>query len=120
MGVTRKALHESNELEKAISFHDLRDTGLTHMALRGDHPQIIQWTAGHTDQDTTQGYIDRGRVERQRIGEPLPALPLELLPDPPTGLASAEPVAETLTVSASLWRPQWELNPCYRRERPVS
>jgi len=113
VGVARKALHESDELQRAIVFHDLRDTGLVHMAVRGDAPLIIQWTGGHTDLQTTQGYIDRGRVERQRIGEPLPALPLELLPEPPTGLDPgldpAEPAAETSYVSAMLGRSQREL-----------
>ena len=151
VGVTRKALHNSNESQRAIVFHDLRDTGLTHMALRGDAPLVIQWTGGHTDLQTTQGYIDRGRVERQRIGDPLPPLPPELLPegprddgaeaagadvegspapaedvheDAPTGLDPsldlAELTAETSYVSAMLGRSQRELNPCYRRERPVS
>jgi integrase len=86
VGVRRKSLHESDELERAITFHDLRDTGLTHMAVRGDHPLVIQWTAGHTDRDTTDGYLERARVERQRIGDPLPPLPPDLLPDVPDGL----------------------------------
>jgi hypothetical protein len=42
------------------------------MAERGDSPIVIQWAGGHTDFKTTQGYIDRGRVERHRIGRPLP------------------------------------------------
>src|ERR1019366_5027393 len=60
--------------------HDLRDTGLTHMAVRGDSPILIQWAGGHTDFKTTQGYIARGQTERRRIGEPLPPLPPGLLP----------------------------------------
>jgi integrase len=136
VGVTRKALHVSDELERAIAFHDLRDTGLCHMAVRGDPPILIQWTGGHSDFKTTQGYIDRGRVERQRIGAPLPPLPPELLPPPPEvaedahaepdpvggapsedtptgldqGLDLAELAAETSYVSAMLGRSQRELN----------
>jgi hypothetical protein len=49
------------------------------MAVRGDHPMVIQWTAGHTDRDTTDGYLERARYERQRIGEPLPPPPPDLL-----------------------------------------
>jgi hypothetical protein len=60
-------------------FHCLRDSGLTHMAVRGDSPIVIQWRGGHTDSKTTQGYIDRGRVEARRIGEALPPLPPELI-----------------------------------------
>jgi len=80
VGVTREALHiERDPLRRAITFHDLRDTALTHAAVRGDHPTVIQWRAGHTDYKMTSGYIDRGRVEARRIGEPLPPLPPEVL-----------------------------------------
>ena len=49
------------------------------MAVRGDSPIVIQWPAGHTDFKTTEGYLERGKVERRRIGEPLPPLPSDLL-----------------------------------------
>ncbi len=82
VGVTRKALHiEGDPLRRSILFHDLRDTGLTHMAVRGDAPIAIQWAGGHSDFKTTQGYIDRGRVEARRIGAPLPPLPSDLVGD---------------------------------------
>jgi len=88
VGVVREALHvEGDPLRRSIVFHDLRDTGLTHMAVRGDHPTAIQWRAGHSDYKMTSSYIDRGRVEAKRIGDPLPPLPLEVLPDPPKGIA---------------------------------
>ncbi len=75
-GVTRGALFvEGDPSQRAITFHDLRDTCLVHMAVRGDSPIAIQWRGGHTDFKTTQGYLDRGRVEARRIGEPLPPLP---------------------------------------------
>lgn len=84
VGVNREALHiERDPLRRAIVLHDLRDTGLTHMAVRGDSPIVIQWAGGHTDMKTTSGYIDRGRVEARRIGAPLPPLPPELLPEGP-------------------------------------
>jgi hypothetical protein len=73
VGVLRPALHVSNELERAIVFHDLRDTGLTHMAVRGDSPIFIQWSGWHSDFKTTQSHIDRGRVEAWRIGAPAAA-----------------------------------------------
>jgi hypothetical protein len=124
VGVAREALHiERDPLQRAIVFHDLRDTGLTHMAVRGDSPIVIQWAGGHTDFKTTQGYIDRGRVEARRIGEPLPGLPTTLL-DPSGGLATVWPQDQTdepnSEESVAFLRPQRELNPCYRRERPVS
>jgi hypothetical protein len=80
VGITRAALFvEHGPLQRAIVFHDLRDTGLTHMAVRGDSPILIRWAGGHTDFKTMQGYIARGRTERRRIGEPLPPLPPSLL-----------------------------------------
>ncbi len=71
----RRSTSSVTPLQRAIVFHDLRDTGLTHMAVRGDSPIAIQWAGGHTDFKTTQGYIARGQVEARRIGEPLPPLP---------------------------------------------
>ena len=120
----------------------VRDTGLTHIAVRGDPPIAIQWAGGYTDFKTTQGYTDRGRVEGRRIGAPLPPLPPELFDpgpettrgetsdaDPPLeeasdGLASVSLQSETRDANhrefLPILRPQWELNPCYRRERPAS
>jgi integrase len=117
VGVVREALHiEHDPLQRAITFHDLRDTGLTHMAVRGDEPIVIQWAGGHTDFKTTQGYLDRGKTERRRIGEPLPPLPPDIAPISPRALSEE---LSSRSHSGNL-RPQRELNPCYRRERPVS
>ena len=118
VGITRKALHESDELERMLVFHDLRDTGLTHMAVRADAPLLIQWNGGHADLNTTQGYIDRGRVERQRIGEPLPPLPPELWSETAGDLAEvsdwvsdeSETDAGTSSIPLAFLRPQRELN----------
>jgi integrase len=128
VGVTREALFvEHDPLRRAIVFHELRDTGLVHMAVRGDSPIVIQWAGGHTDFKTTQGYLDRGRVEARRIGAPLPPLPPGLIPPPKRGPRVSSEVSslddhsdEPLDISDTYWRPQRELNPCYRRERPVS
>lgn len=123
VGVRREALHRSDELQRAIVLHDLRDTGLTHMAVRGDSPIAIQWTGGHTDFKTTQGYIDRGKVDARRIGTPLPPLPPGLIPPEsvPSAVPSFSRTAERKYRKPLVFsRPQRELNPCYRRERPVS
>ena len=79
VGVRRRELHNDDASRTKIWFHHLRDTGLTHMAVRGDSPIAIQWRGGHTTFAMTQGYIDRGRVEARRIGEPLPAIPAALV-----------------------------------------
>ena len=63
----------------AMTFHCLRDTGLTHMAGRNDNPIRVQWAAGHTSFKMTETYISRGRAEQHRIGTPLPPLPASIL-----------------------------------------
>jgi integrase len=89
VGARDPRLHTEDSTRTKMTGHCLRDTGLTHMAVRGDSPIAIQWAAGHTDFKMTQGYIDRGRVEARRIGQPLPPLPPEVLaglpPVPPQG-----------------------------------
>ena len=62
-----------------IKFHNLRDTCLTWMALRGDDPMRIQWRGGHTDFRTTQGYLAAGQNLGRGVGQPFPPLPAELL-----------------------------------------
>lgn len=122
VGITRAALFiQHDPLQRAIVFHDLRDTGLTHMAVRGDNALSIMWAAGHTDFDTTQGYISRGQVWARRIGAPLPPLPPEVLAKPskrrarvssPEGrLLSSPEVGATKEASkqADSLRPQREL-----------
>jgi hypothetical protein len=54
------------------------------MALRCDSPIVVQWRGGHTDFNTTRGYLDRGRVEARHIGQPLPPLPPDLLTSAPS------------------------------------
>jgi hypothetical protein len=49
------------------------------MAVRGDDPLKIQERAGHTDFETTQGYIRMAEGLREGFGEVFPPLPPELL-----------------------------------------
>lgn len=113
VGVRRDALHTADATRTAMVFHNLRDTGLTHMAVRGDSPIAIQWRAGHTDFKTTDGYVQRGRVESRRIGEPLPPLPPELVEGGSEGFASVSLQRETRSAnpldSLPFLRPQREL-----------
>jgi integrase len=41
-----------------MRFHGLRDTCLSHMAVRGDDSLRVQWRAGHTQFAMTQKYIE--------------------------------------------------------------
>lgn len=56
-GVVRVDLFRASVTRKAMTFYDLRATGITWAAVRGDAPLEIQQRAGHTMFTTTQGYI---------------------------------------------------------------
>jgi hypothetical protein len=60
VGVRAPRLHTSDATRTATTFHCLRDTGLTHMAVRGDSPTVVQWRAAHTDYKQTQSYSTAG------------------------------------------------------------
>ena len=69
---------EGDDARSRIVFHTLRDTGLTWMAVRGDDPLKIQWRGGHTDFETTQGYIAQAKHLAAGFGTPFPPLPASL------------------------------------------
>jgi len=56
-GVERDELFTNDATRKWITFHDLRATGITWMAVRGDEPLRIKQRAGHSCLSTTEGYI---------------------------------------------------------------
>ncbi len=73
--IKRPELHATDATRQAMRFHDLRATGITWMAVRGDAPQAIQSRAGHTDYTTTLGYIREAETLAAGFGEVFPALP---------------------------------------------
>jgi len=75
-GVTRADLHTSDATRKPLGFHDLRATGITWMALRGDDPLKIQQRAGHRQFSTTQVYLREAETLGVDTGTPFPALPV--------------------------------------------
>ena len=77
-GVTRHELHEPTPTTKPIWFHDLRATGITWMAVRGDDPLKIQQRAGHEQFSTTEKYIRAAEALEHGIGEVFPELPESL------------------------------------------
>jgi integrase len=79
-GVPRAELHTTDATRKAMTFHDLRATGLTWLAIRGDDPLKIKQRAGHSSFATTEGYIREAEAVRDGFGEVFPALPATLLP----------------------------------------
>ena len=78
-GVTRTELHADTATTKAITWHDLRATGVTWMAIRGDDPLKIQHRAGHADYGTSALYIREAENVRAGFGEVFPPLPESLL-----------------------------------------
>ncbi|HWA76034.1 MAG TPA: tyrosine-type recombinase/integrase [Polyangiaceae bacterium] len=78
-GIKRAALFETDATRKRLRFHDLRSTGLTWMASRGDDPLKIQQRAGHTSFEMTQKYIRTAEAVGEAIGDVFPALPECLL-----------------------------------------
>jgi integrase len=59
VGARDERLHTGDSTRTKMTGHDLRDTGLTHVAVRGDSPIVIQWCGGHTDFKMTQGGVHR-------------------------------------------------------------
>jgi hypothetical protein len=74
-GVARAELFEKSATGKQLTFHDLRATGITWLAVRGGDPLKIQQWAGHEHFSTTQGYIRTAEAVAAGFGEPFPALP---------------------------------------------
>lgn len=79
-GCQREALYAADATRRPLTFHDLRATGITWMALRGDSIGDIQERVGHLQILTTQAYMRRGRLLARARGErAFPPLPQALL-----------------------------------------
>ena len=78
-GITRAELFENSLTTKNLTFHDLRATGTTWAAVRGDEPLKIMHRAGHKDLATTMKYVREAENVRANFGTVFPELPLDLL-----------------------------------------
>lgn len=78
-GIDRAELYADDATRMPITFHDLRATGITWCAVRGDEPIKLQRRAGHTTLDTTQRYIREAENVREGFGDVFPALPRVLV-----------------------------------------
>lgn len=83
-GVKRAELFTSDAQRKHITFHDLRATGITWAAVRGDDPLRIKQRAGHLGFATTEIYIREAENLRDGFGAVFPAL-TPLLTEAPLG-----------------------------------
>src|SRR5580658_3380063 len=77
-GVERAELFANDVGSKHITFHDLRATGITWAAVRGDDPLRIKQRAGHKAFSTTEGYIREAENLRDGFGSVFPPLPPDL------------------------------------------
>jgi integrase len=86
-GVDREELHvpASDPTRKRISWHDLRGTGLTWWACRGDAPMLIMQRAGHKSMTTTLEYVQLAEAIGAGIGV--------VFPDPFQGCSKPVPEA---------------------------
>jgi integrase len=90
-GVTREELHADDDERQHFTFHGLRHTCITHWAVAGFPMQWIQAAAGHTDWQTTQGYLDAALLLRGSFGEPHAPIPVGVQGCPtPSGKSRTE------------------------------
>lgn len=78
-GLTRADLTTNDATRKRLTFQDLRATGLTWRAVRGDDITKVMRAAGHVDLATTQGYIREAEGYGSGYGEVFPELPMDLV-----------------------------------------
>lgn len=78
--VKRPELFASSKTRKRVTWYDLRATGCTWRAIRGDNPIAIMHQAGHADFKTTQLYVREAQaVGGASFGDVFPKLPAELI-----------------------------------------
>ncbi len=101
---------KASPTRKAITWHDLRATGITWRAIRGDDHLKIKGAAGHRNFSTTEGYIRAVEaVDRATFGEVFPVLPEALLKTEPPANRHSVTRMEAKSLK-SLWRRR-ESNP---------
>jgi integrase len=69
-GVRRPALHEGSSASQHMTWHDLRATGATWMAVRGDDPHKIMQRCGHKSFTTTMLYVREGEARASASSSP--------------------------------------------------
>ncbi|XXX73910.1 site-specific integrase [Sorangium sp. So ce134] len=102
-GVTRAELFADDATRKRLTWHDLRSTGITWAAIRGDEPLHIMHRAGHEQMSTTMEYVREAESVEFLREEVFPPLPAELflpgiLPD------RGRPRVQTAAIAAKFAR----------------
>lgn len=75
----RPELFDRQPGTKPLGFHDLRASGITWRAVRGDALQLVREHAGHKDIATTDRYIREADAIREGFGDVFPELPRNLI-----------------------------------------
>ncbi len=75
-GLTRRELLARGPTRRWLTFHDLRATGITWMAVRGDDPLKIRQRVGHAHLSTTERYIRLAETLDGAFGQTFPCIPL--------------------------------------------
>jgi integrase len=109
-GVARAELYQTTPTSKQITWHDLRATAATWLAIRGEPPQVIMARCGHENVETTMGYV---RLAGMLHADPTSVFPPILLPQtlpqgPKAWGAAGGKLAQSLTKNR---RPQRDSNP---------
>jgi integrase len=122
-GVERAELFRTTPTSKQITWHDLRATAATWLAIRGVAPQMIMALCGHENMETTMGYVRLAAVLHVDPASVFPPLDLpQSLPQGPKEWGSAGGKLSRSLANAR--RPQRDSNPleehCRVDVQPVS
>ena len=101
-GVTREELFRGTKTRKNMTSHDLRATGITWAAMRGDDLAKIMQRAAHQSYETTKVYLREAENLRDAdFGVPFPPLPRELWEEQPASPGAAQAPQTPSAPSAS-------------------
>jgi integrase len=78
-GVRRAELHTMTRTREWMTLHDLRTTGITWMAVRGDPALTMMARAGHHAVEQTKQYTDGAALVRRVYDQVFPPLPACLI-----------------------------------------
>jgi integrase len=122
-GVARAELYRTTETSKQMTWHDLRATAATWLAIRSTPPQMIMALCGHENMETTLGYVRLAavlHVDPTSVFPPI-SLPQSLPQGPKTWGAAGGKLSQSLRKAV---RPQRDSNPLEERSnvdiQPVS
>lgn len=125
--VARKELYRTTRTSKQITWHDLRATAATWLAIRGEAPQSVMAKCGHENMETTLGYVRLAAVLSEQPSSVFPAIPEAILvsqsasQDPKATGSKGGKLAQLLKKAK---RPQRDSNPLKRTHstgiQPVS